>query len=71
MKVKKLEEKREELLESFKNANEEYFSEHPNYHPYLSYGKDCRGNATRPYIGVEDEDGNAICAGIDKHLYEI
>ncbi len=63
-----LEGKKEELLEGFRVANKEYFQENPRYRPYLSYGEDCDGNATRPYIGVEDEDGNAICAGIDEHL---
>ena len=68
MKVKKLEEKREELLTSFRDFHEEYFSENPTYVPYLSYEEDSEGNATRAYIGIEDEQGNAICAGKDEHL---
>ena len=68
MKVKKLEEKKGELLKNFRSFHEEYFSENPTYAPYLSYGEDSEGNATRTYIGVEDENGNAICAGIDERL---
>ena len=68
MKVKELEEKKGELLTSFRGFHEEYFSENPTYAPYLSYGEDSEGNATRAYIGVEDENGNAICAGIDERL---
>ena len=68
MKVIELKEKKDELLEDFKNNYEEYFSENPTYAPYLSYGEDSEGNATRAYIGVEDENGNAICAGIDERL---
>ena len=68
MKVTELKEKKDELLEDFKNNYEEYFSENPFHRPYLSYGEDSEGNATRAYIGVEDENGNAICAGIDERL---
>ena len=68
MKVTELKEKKDELLEDFKNNYEEYFSENPFHRPYLSYGEDSKGNATRAYIGVEDENGNAICAGIDERL---
>ena len=68
MKVKKLEEKKGELLTNFRSFYKEYFSENPTYAPYLSYGEDSEGNATRAYIGVEDEQGNAICAGKDEHL---
>ena len=68
MKVNELKEKKDELLEDFKNNYEEYFSENPFHRPYLSYGEDSEGNATQAYIGVEDEQGNAICAGKDEHL---
>ena len=68
MKVTELKEKKDKLLEDFKNNYEEYFSENPTYAPYLSYEEDSEGNATRAYIGVEDEQGNAICAGKDEHL---
>ena len=68
MKVKKLEEKKGELLKNFRSFHEEYFSENPFHRPYLSYGEDSEGNATRAYIGVKDENGNAICAGIDERL---
>ena len=54
MKVNELKEKKDELLEDFKNNYEEYFSENPFHRPYLSYG--------------EDSEGNAICAGKDEHL---
>ena len=44
------------------------FSENPFHRPYLSYGEDSEGNATRAYIGIEDSEGNAICAGKDEYL---
>jgi len=68
MKVKKLEEKKGELLKNFRSFHEEYFSENPFHRPYLSYGEDSEGNATRAYIGIEDSEGNAICVGKDEHL---
>ena len=68
MKVTELKEKKDELLEDFKNNYEEYFSENPFHRPYLSYGEDSEGNATQAYIGIEDSEGNAICAGKDEHL---
>ena len=68
MKVKELEERKGELLTNFRSFHEEYFSENPFHRPYLSYGEDSEGNATRTYIGIEDEQGNAICAGKDEYL---
>ncbi len=68
MKIDELEAKKEDLLESFRAAHLEYFEENPSYRPYLSYAEDFDGNAIQVYIGVEDEDGNAVCAGIDEHL---
>ena len=68
MKIKDLQNQEEGLFADFKYSNEIYFQEHPNHSPYLSYGEDENGNATEPYIGVEDEQGNAICAGIDERL---
>lgn len=70
MKVTELKNRKAELLENFRIFHEIYFSEHPSYSPYLSYGEDSEGNATRAYIGVEDKNGNAVGAGIDEHLEE-
>jgi len=67
MKIQKIKQNETKLENQFRDNNEKYFKEHPTHKPYISYGEDAYGNAVHPYIGIEDENGNAI-TGYDEPL---
>lgn len=67
MKEKEWKEKRDGYFDDFRIFNEEYFKEHPTHGIYDSYSIDADGNVKNLYIGIEDENGNAI-TGYDEYV---
>ena len=59
--------KEEELKSAYWHHNAEYFQEHPTHGVHLSFGEAINGNAINPYLGIEDENGNAV-TGYDERI---